>query len=125
MKDFLLVGLGGFAGSALRYGTGLLIAGAGWSARWPLATLAVNAVGSLLIGVLAGSLDRFGTGREWALLGMTGFCGGFTTFSAFSLETVKLLRDGNGGAAALYVLASVAVCLTAAWGGWALAGRAG
>ena len=109
LKDFLLVGAGGFAGSALRYGAALFISGCGMhTGRYPLATFAVNFVGSLLIGILFRNLEQ---GSGLYLLGVVGLCGGFTTFSAFSLEMLQMLRSGDFLYAAGYALISVVICL--------------
>jgi CrcB protein len=120
----LLVFLGGGVGSVLRYGAGAASV-ALFGAGFPWATLAVNAAGGLAIGVLAAHLDRghgllgFGP-AEARLLLMTGVLGGFTTFSAFSLETVALWERGAPGLAAAYVLASVALSVGGAALGLAL-----
>jgi CrcB protein len=106
-----LIALGGAIGSVLRY---LLVAAIG--APWGVA--AVNVLGSFAIGVLFVLLDAR-TG--WQLFLMTGLLGGFTTFSAFSLDTLKLIQAGQTGQAALYVLASVALSLIAVALGVALA----
>lgn len=74
---------------------------------FPIGTVTVNAIGSLLIGVLMAALPQGG----WMLLLVTGFCGGFTTFSAFSAEALALLRNGEYGMGALYVFGSIAVCI--------------
>jgi len=117
MRPFLLVFLGGGLGAGLRYGAALLVAGRGTglgpeAAAFPWATLAVNLVGSFLIGVLAGLL----AGRETArLVLVTGLLGGFTTFSAFSLDTLTLLGSGRAGFALGYVAASVVGGLALAW----------
>ena len=87
MKALLLVGAGGFAGSALRYLISRLMLPWVVSSGFPFSTLTVNVAGSLLIGALMG----LGLSDGWALLCIVGFCGGFTTFSTFSLETVTLL----------------------------------
>lgn len=87
MKPFLLVALGGGAGAVCRYARPLLPI----SGRFPFATLIANALGALIIGFLAGcaiQMDSFPANLN--LLLKTGFCGGFTTFSTFSLETVTL-----------------------------------
>lgn len=107
IREFLAVGCGGALGSMARYALAqVALAG---HALWgfPAGTFVVNAAGSLLIGLLAGTL-RSQT-AVWLLV--VGFCGGFTTFSTFSADTVRLLRAGSYGAAAAYVAASVAVCL--------------
>lgn len=90
------------------------------TAAFPWATLGVNLVGSLAIGMLAGLL----AGKDAArLFWVTGLLGGFTTFSSFSLETLGLLQSGRTGAAAAYVLASVLGGLALAGLGWAAAAR--
>ncbi len=116
--NILLVGAGGFIGSIVRY---LL---SGWvlhhtlGGKFPWSTFVVNVLGCLLIGVLSGMIERL----EWftpqmRLLLLTGLLGGFTTFSAFGLETVFLLRRGEVLIAVAYALSSVAVCVTAVWVG--------
>lgn len=100
----LLVALGGGIGAWLRFAAGRLI---GLSA-FPLATLSVNLIGSLAMGLLTGWLARHGEGGEsWRLLLGVGVLGGFTTFSAFSLELVNLIQRGQGGMAAIYASVSV------------------
>lgn len=116
-SNLLWVGLGGFAGSVLRYGVGVGIAAlaslrGGGGMRFPVATLAVNVAGSLLIGMLMRYAEQ---GSAQHLLGVVGFCGGFTTFSAFSLESVRLLRDGLTSTALLYIAASLVLCIGAAF----------
>jgi fluoride exporter len=106
-----LIALGGALGSVLRY---LMVAAIG--APW--GTAAVNVLGSFAIGVLFILLDAR-TG--WQLFLMTGLLGGFTTFSAFSLDTLKLIEAGQPLQAALYVLGSVALSLIAVALGVALA----
>ena len=113
LKEILLVGAGGFVGSVARYGAGLWISGTGLhTGRYPLATFLVNFLGSLLIGILVRNLDQ---GNIWWLLGVVGFCGGFTTFSAFSLEMLQMLRSGDFLYATGYALVSAAVCITAVY----------
>ena len=97
------VAFGGAIGAVLRYLTGLAIA-------FPFGTLAVNVLGSFLIGVLWVALADRG---QWAPLLITGILGGFTTFSAFSLDTLRLVDAGRAPIAALYVLASVTLSLGA------------
>ena len=105
------VALGGAIGAALRYLTNvsaLRLFGTGF----PVATLVVNVVGSFLMGVLVVVLARKG-GNHLAPFLMTGILGGFTTFSAFSLDALKLWQAGQGGQALLYVGASVILSLGA------------
>lgn len=112
----LLVAFGGAIGAVLR------ALAAQWLARdgFPVATLAVNVTGGLAIGLLAGLAARGGLGA-WQPLLITGVLGGFTTFSAFSLETVAFLEAGTVAMAALYVGASVGLSAGAAMLGLALA----
>lgn len=112
-SNLLWVGLGGFAGSVLRYGVGIgiaALASARGGMRFPIATLAVNVVGSLLIGMLLRYVEQ---GSAQHLLGVVGFCGGFTTFSTFSLESVRLLREGHTSTALLYIGISLVLCIGA------------
>ena len=118
----LLVALGGAVGSVARWALG------GWVQRaagvqFPSGTLLVNVTGSLLIGVLARRLQLGADDVPVArLLLITGFCGGYTTFSTFSLDTLELLRDGQAERAFAYVTLSVLLSLGAVWAGYALGG---
>jgi len=118
----LFVALGGAAGAWARYTSGVMLGRMGAStAHFPWSTLAVNVLGSLLMGVLAGWLARHGTGGEtWRLLLGVGVLGGFTTFSAFSLELALMIERGTLGAAALYVSVSVLAGVGALFAGLAL-----
>jgi len=98
-----LVALGGALGAVLRY---VMVTAIGA----PLGTLAVNVLGSLAIGIL---FVWLGSRDGWQLFLMTGVLGGFTTFSAFSLDTLKLIQAGQNLPAAAYVLGSVALSLAA------------
>ncbi|MCD8072894.1 MAG: fluoride efflux transporter CrcB [Alistipes sp.] len=119
LKEILLVGAGGFAGSACRYLVSLWIVHGDARPAFPLATLAVNAAGSLLIGIFIAL-----AAPHWLqLVLVTGFCGGFTTFSAFSAEMVALLKGGQPWAAAGYALASVALCVAMAAAGIFIGGK--
>ena len=115
IRELMAVGFGGAAGSIVRYLlSGGILAGQ-TLLGFPAGTFTVNAAGSLLIGILleASVSETLG----WLLI--MGFCGGFTTFSAFSADTVRLLRAGCYNAAAIYVALSVAVCIVfAALGMW-------
>ena len=114
LRRLLLVFAGGAIGTATRLGLGLAIADAG---GFPVATLLVNVLGSLLIGILAARLPQ--TSDLRVFLG-TGVLGGFTTFSAFSLEAA-LLWEKAAWLAALYVAASLMLSLGAFAAGWTLA----
>jgi CrcB protein len=114
-NNFLLVGLGGGLGSMLRYSGNLLINGK----SFPYHTLIINIVGSFFIGmILALSLKNENFANNWKLFLATGICGGFTTFSAFSLENVTLLQNGKYGLAALYILSSIILGIAAAFIGF-------
>jgi len=115
--NFLLVALGGALGASARYGVGLAVARVLGSAAFPWATLFVNVAGGLAMGVLAA---RVGPENESTrlLLGV-GILGGFTTFSAFSLETVRLAQT-HAASALFYVLASFILSVGACWIGLTL-----
>lgn len=104
---YLIVGLGGALGAMARHGVGSLVlrtVGDGF----PWGTLLINVLGSFLIGLLVGILALVGQwSQEIRLFAVVGVLGGFTTFSAFSLESVLLFEKGQIGAAILYVSASV------------------
>jgi CrcB protein len=113
----LYVAIGGAAGAWLRFVAGRLI---GFSA-FPWATLLVNGVGSLAMGLLAGWLARHGEGGEqWRLLLGVGLLGGFTTFSAFSLELGLMAERGQFALAATYAIVSVVAGVAGLFAGLAL-----
>ncbi|MEO7385589.1 MAG: fluoride efflux transporter CrcB [Gammaproteobacteria bacterium] len=122
---------GGAAGSTLRYlvsglAQRLLIPEAGAVVAFPAGTLVVNVTGSLLIGLVAGLADsRALLGPDARLLLATGVLGGYTTFSAFSLETLLLLRSGQFGTALATVGLQLLLGVAAAYAGFALALAAG
>lgn len=122
MMEILLVALGSAIGGVGRYLMSLLIPYNPATDNLPVATLTVNIAGSFAIGLVAAHAARGGFGDpRTALFLATGVCGGFTTFSAFSLQMVGLLQQGEPVAAAIYVLASVAGCGLATAVGLALA----
>ena len=109
-------------GGLLRYGCGLLVAGR-VDSGFPWATLFVNVSGSFLIGVIAALTDPEGRWATTPLLRellMVGVLGGFTTFSAFSLQTFTLLREGRMALAIANIGASVLLCLVVVWLGYVL-----
>jgi len=117
IKNLLLVGLGGGIGSMLRYGSSLLIQ----SKLFPSATLAVNITGSFIIGIVfAMSIKEEILLNNWKLFLATGICGGFTTFSAFSLENMGLLQSGKYGLAVTYILLSIILGIGATFLGYLL-----
>ncbi len=121
MKGILLVGIGGFAGSIARYTLGGWVLHLTAQERFPWSTFAINVAGCLLAGVLAGLAEEYELfGPETRLLMFTGLLGGFTTFSAFGLDALFLMRRGEIGTALLYAGGSVVVGLAAAWVGWRL-----
>jgi len=114
------VALGGAIGASLRYLVGVMalrLAGPGF----PYATMAVNIAGSFAMGAIAVTLARKGGHAAWAPFVMTGVLGGFTTFSAFSLDALTLYERGQIGAAAGYVVGSVVLSLGALVLGMAVA----
>jgi len=116
--------LGGAVGSACRWWIGLRLNAL--LAQLPLGTLLVNLVGGFVIGLALGLFARYpGLDPHWKLLLVTGFCGGFTTFSTFSAEVVSLLQSGRLGWAALTVSAHVLGSLLMTLAGFALAARLG
>lgn len=119
MKSFLLVALGGGLGAALRYAMTLLPLGG----DFPVKTLLTNLLGAVLIGLVVGLSGCIpALGAEQTLFWKTGVCGGFTTFSTFSLEAVTLLETGKYLQGGVYILLSVALCLMGVLAGKALAG---
>lgn len=122
MNQLLAIAAGGATGALLRF----------WMSGWvytmlgrgfPYGTLVVNVVGSLLMGVFFVLLiERLSLGPEWRAAILIGLLGGFTTFSAFSLETLNLIEAGAHGKALANVALSVVLCIVAAWVG-VIAGR--
>lgn len=112
MQSYFLVGLGGALGAMARFGLGSAI-GRVWTSSFPLATLVINLVGAVLMGLFIGLLARVlpAWSEPARLFIAVGVLGGFTTFSSFSLETVMLIERGHVLSAATYVLLSVVVCL--------------
>jgi fluoride exporter len=120
---YACVATGGVLGSVARYLVSLLIPSL---FAFPLATLFVNVTGSFVIGfysTLSGPDGRLFASTRQRQFVMTGFCGGYTTFSAFSLETFRLLHGGMVGTALVYIAASVVTWLVAVWLGHMLARR--
>ena len=117
-NSLLWIALGGAAGSVIRAMVGMTL-----HARFPWATLLVNTVGSFLIGWLMtrlGGIEPEDYTRWHALL-VVGFCGGFTTFSTFSWQTLELMQRGEWMAAVTNIVLSLSLCLGAVWLGCRLA----
>jgi CrcB protein len=118
----LLVALGSALGGLARHGC-VLLGSALFGTAFPWGTLAVNVIGSAAVGLFAGWVTGGGVAPEGARhFFVIGFCGGFTTFSAFSLQAVELAMLGAWARAGVYVVGSVVLCVAAAGIGWYLAG---
>lgn len=107
MSSALLVAAGGALGALLRFGT-LQVTRALWGAGFPLGTLTVNALGCLAAGLVAAWLEARGDASQLRAFLVVGLLGGFTTFSAFGVETLTLVREGRAAAALGYVALSLA-----------------
>ncbi|MBS1744092.1 MAG: fluoride efflux transporter CrcB [Bacteroidetes bacterium] len=117
MKNFLLAGLGGAIGTMMRYAAYILFK----SSSFPLGTLLINITGSFIIGLVFGlSLRNAAFENNWKVFLATGICGGFTTFSAFSMENVQMLQEGKYLLSGLYIVSSVVAGMFAAWLGYKL-----
>lgn len=111
LRDILLVFIGGGAGCVGRYGISLWIKRFSENLQgFPVHTFVANIVGCLIIGLLMGFLSKH-PNQMVSMLLVTGFCGGFTTFSTFSLEGFNLIKTGQYGMATLYIVLSLCVCL--------------
>lgn len=117
MLTYALVALGSAIGGTLRYWLAAVISEA-TVGTFPWGTLAVNVTGSAAIGLFAtltAADGRLYVPSEWRTFFMVGICGGYTTFSSFSLQTLALTQDGEWLAAGMNVMGSVALCLLAVW----------
>lgn len=113
IKNLILVAIGGASGSVLRYLIHCLVSKKSLS-NFPYQTFIVNIVGCLLIGILVGYFSRFQNENEsLKLLLITGFCGGFTTFSAFGLENVNMIQNQNYQLALIYTSLSLIIGILA------------
>ena len=123
MYSIMMVGIGGALGSMARYVCSLALA------RWfgetfPWGTLFVNATGSFVIGfffTLTAASGRLLVSPDWRIFVTVGLCGGFTTFSSLSLQTLSLLRDGEWLLAGLNAFGSLALCMFTVWLGFVCA----
>lgn len=111
LKQIILVGAGGFIGTVARYGVGRMISAAVTSGI-PWGTLAVNAAGCLVMGMVWQGSARDG---DWRLFLATGICGGFTTFSAFAAENLGMIQSGQAYGSVAYSLISVMLGIGCMW----------
>ncbi len=122
MKGLLLVALGGAVGSVARFKLSGLVLHHTTDWKFPAGTFAVNVIGCLVAGILAGMAEKYGYfSSEIRLLLFTGLLGGFTTFSSFGLQTFTLLREGEMGLALLNIAASNVGGILMVWCGYSLA----
>lgn len=123
MKSALLVFLGGGSGSVVRYAIGRFMPATLTGSLFPVSILAVNVVASAVLGVVVGyGLSRSLNDDIRLLIGV-GFCGGLSTFSSFSNDTLILLQHGRTGTALLNISLNVGLCLLASFGGLLAGGR--
>ena len=120
MSTYLWIAAGGALGSMARYACSSLVAG--WFGEtFPLGTLIINVLGSFVIGLFAGLTGpdgRLMVSGDIRQFVMVGICGGYTTFSSFSYQTLTLAQDGEYARAGVNVVASVVLCLLAVWLGF-------
>ena len=117
-KNLLLIGLGGALGSIARYAI-TLFSKRYWLQAFPIGTFLVNALGCLLIGLFMGYYSK--TNQDgMKLLLITGFCGGFTTFSSFASENIALIQQNQISTSVLYILGSIFIGLLFVWLGISL-----
>jgi CrcB protein len=123
---YAAIAAGGAIGTVLRYRIGLWFAGTVGEAM-PWGTIAINVTGSFVIGLFAALFEggRLHASPEWRSFVLVGLCGGYTTFSSFSLQTLTLVQTGHPGRALANVLVSVTLCLVAVWLGFVAAGSVG
>lgn len=119
-KTILLIGAGGFAGSVGRYLLTKFVA-AKWPMVFPLGTFAVNTLGCFMIGIFMGLSFQYTISTQTRLFLATGFCGGFTTFSTYSLEIFELYQRGEAGISLFYLFGSIILGLISIWMGLWLA----
>ncbi len=107
MKSLLFVGMGGFIGSISRYSVQLLF-NKFFPGHFPFGTLIANVSGCFIIGIIfAYTIKNGGLSDQWKLFLSVGFCGGFTTYSSFSLENINLLQSGHYLTGSVYILSSL------------------
>jgi CrcB protein len=114
-----MIGIGGFIGSIGRYSLAQFVQNKFFEI-FPYGTLVVNIIGCFVIGLIYAISEKTSLQPEWRLFLATGICGGFTTFSAFSMETINMLRDGELFLGSIYVICSITFCLLATFLGFVL-----
>jgi fluoride exporter len=115
LKTIIYIAIGGAIGSVLRFFTSILVAKY-WNSHFPLATFLANCVGCFLMGMFMGFLHKnqlADSHLKWFLI--TGFCGGYTTFSAFGFENINLFQQQNSFLAFTYIVLSIISGLFAVW----------
>ena len=117
MQQFFIVGVGSFLGGGLRYLISVFF-NQKVNPDFPYATLSVNLLGCLLIGVFYGLFGKSVINNDWKLFLTTGLCGGFTTFSAFSNESLELFKQGNIMSMLMYILISIIIGIALTYAGY-------
>jgi CrcB protein len=120
MQQFFIVGIGSFLGGGIRYLISVFF-NQKINPDFPYATLSVNLLGCLLIGVFYSLFEKSLINNDWKLFLTTGLCGGFTTFSAFSMESVQLFKQGNLFAMLIYIIVSIVFGIALTYAGYLIA----
>jgi len=120
MQQFFIVGIGSFLGGGLRYLISVFF-NQKVNPDFPYATLSVNLFGCLLIGLFYGLFERIAINNDCKLFLTTGLCGGFTTFSAFSNESLELFKQGNIMSMLIYILISIIIGIALTYAGYLMA----